>query len=455
MAGLGRHRWPLDLFTRTLQDSGLRRLARRSVGTYALRIAGAAAGFVFHVVMARSLGAGGAGVYYLGLAIATLGSLLSRLGLDNALLRIAASEADRDGWPALRGVDRSAHLLAGTASLVLTTALVLGSDLIASVVFHKPDVARIIRIMALSVAPLSLLSLHGETFKAVGASYAATVIQGLAVPLTSLVIMLIAFSAGAAASVETIAWCYTGATGLVWLGSAAAWRIVLARRPPGLVGYPARRLLDASLPLLFVVSLSAAMAPASMFLLGIWLPVEAIGLYGVAQRCASLLLLVFAAVSTVSAPRFAALHSRGELAALGAFARRSALVGGVIAAPFLIAFLPFGARVLSVFGAEFVSATTILGILTLGQFLAVLTGNANDLLMMSGQEKILRNIVAVTTITYVGMLVGLVPAVGVDGAAAARAVQLVATNIFSAIYVYKKIGVNLVPGPWRVRGGTG
>ena len=352
------------------------------------------------------------------------------------------------------GVDRTAHILAGAASLLLTAAIIFAADLIASGIFHKPEVARVIRIMSLSIAPLSLLSLHGETFKAIGASYAATVIQGLAVPLASLAIMLIAFSAGTAATVETVAWSYTGATGLVWLGSATAWRVVLSRRPHGCVGHPVRRLLDASLPLLFVVSLSAAMAPASMFLLGIWLPVESIGLYGVAQRCASLMLLVFAAVSTVSAPKFASLHSRGELAELGAFARRSALVGGVIAAPFLIVFLPLGSRVLSVFGAEFAAATTILGILTLGQYLAVLTGNANDLLMMSGQEKILRNIVAVTTIAYVALLILMVPAIGAEGAAVARAVQLVATNVISAVCVYKIVGVNLVPGPWRVRGGA-
>jgi O-antigen/teichoic acid export membrane protein len=231
------------------------------------------------------------------------------------------------------------------------------------------------------------------------------------------------------------------------------WSLVNRKRPRGVRGFPLGTLLTASMPLLGVVSLSAAMAPATTFLLGVWLPVGAVGLYGVAQRCASLVLLVHAAVSTVSAPRFAALYSRGELAELGATARRSALAAALIATPFLVACVPLGRFVLGVFGPEFLSASVALAVLTCGQFLVVIGGNAVDILMMTGNERSLRNIVAATTTAYVLLILALVPRFGIDGAAAARAVQLVGTALVSAVYVTRSVGVNLVPGPLRRRRG--
>ena len=417
----------MSLLKRAFEDADLRHLARRAGGTYVLRIAGAAAGFAFHVAMARALGAGGAGAYYLGLSVAVLGSLGARLGLDNALLRFASTAADRGDWPALRGVLRRAVLLAGGTS-VLATALVLA---------------------ALSILPFSLANLQGEAFKAVGDGRTATVVQGLAVPAAALAILAAARAALGPLTTVQLAWCYTGATVLVWAGSGLRWRVVSGRQAAGTTPFPARTLLTASLPLLLVISMSAAMAPASTALLGIWLPVEAVGLYGVAQRCANLLMLVFAAVSTVSAPRFAALHARGELAALGALARRSGLLSAVIGAPFVIAFVFFGGAVLAVFGREFTAAATALTVLTLGRYLAVVTGNAVDLLMMAGQGKTLRDVVAASAVAYVVLVWLLAPRLGVDGAALARALQVVMVNLLAIVFVARRVGVNLVPGPLR------
>ena len=65
-------------------DEVLQTLVRGATPVFAARIAGAVAAFGFHILAARHLGAGGLGIYYLGLAVVMIASMLARLGLDNA-----------------------------------------------------------------------------------------------------------------------------------------------------------------------------------------------------------------------------------------------------------------------------------------------------------------------------------------------------------------------------------
>ena len=54
---------------------------------FALRIVGAVLGFFFNIVLARVLGAQGAGIIYLALTITTIAAILGRIGKDVSLLR--------------------------------------------------------------------------------------------------------------------------------------------------------------------------------------------------------------------------------------------------------------------------------------------------------------------------------------------------------------------------------
>lgn len=62
---------------------------------FARRMAGRIAGFVFSLVLARGLGADGAEIYFLAVAIVHLASIVGRLGLDNVMVRFAAASAVR------------------------------------------------------------------------------------------------------------------------------------------------------------------------------------------------------------------------------------------------------------------------------------------------------------------------------------------------------------------------
>ena len=68
-------------------DGHLREVLTGASIAFLLRVLGAAAAFALNMVIGRLLGAEGAGLYFLALSVALIGSLLAQLGLANTLLR--------------------------------------------------------------------------------------------------------------------------------------------------------------------------------------------------------------------------------------------------------------------------------------------------------------------------------------------------------------------------------
>ncbi|UZJ41942.1 oligosaccharide flippase family protein [Prosthecochloris sp. SCSIO W1101] len=53
-----------------------------------LEVLGAGLTFLFNMVLARALGAEGAGIYFLAITVNTIATVFDRMGLDNTLLRL-------------------------------------------------------------------------------------------------------------------------------------------------------------------------------------------------------------------------------------------------------------------------------------------------------------------------------------------------------------------------------
>ena len=75
-----------------LDDPHMREIARGTLLAFVLKVVGSGLAFAFNVAVARLLGVEGMGLYYLALAVTTIGSVVGRIGLDNTLLPCAS-------WP--------------------------------------------------------------------------------------------------------------------------------------------------------------------------------------------------------------------------------------------------------------------------------------------------------------------------------------------------------------------
>lgn len=428
-----------------VMDHHMREVLQGASVAFILKVLGTALGLLFNVLLARMLGAEGAGIYFLALTVITIAAMIGRLGLDNALIRFIASQFALKNWGVVTDLYRKGVRLSTTLSLVATIIVFLTSEQIATIMFKEPLLVGPLRIMALGILPLSLLTLYGSLLTGLKKIGNAVFVQGVGIPLISIPLLIFL---GAKLSINGAVLGYVIAATAVFLVSVFLWR----RATPVLNGYrgtfSTRLLISTSLPLFWVVFLNYVLSSFGTIVLGIWADSVAVGIYGIAARVTLLMRFILDSVNSIIAPKFATLYEQNEIQALGNLARSVTFAMTVLAAPILLVVVLFPKAILNLFGGEFATGSTVLVVLAIGQFINVATGSVGYLLMMSGHEKIVRNNVVFNAIINVFLNLLLIPKFSIMGAAVATALSLAVKNIITVFLVRKYLAIDIYSLPF-------
>lgn len=424
-------------------DPHMQEVVRGTMLAFVLKLVGSGLAFCFNVAVARLLGAEGAGLYFLTLSVTLIGSEIGRLGLDDTLLRFTATYATHGDLGKVKGVHAMGMRMVIVVSALLSLIGFFMADWIAIWLFGKPELTEPLRWMSLSILPFSILNLQASSLKGLKRIRDAMLVQGIGVPLLGL---LLIWPLANAAGVVGVSWGYLAATVLMALLGAWAWRNAVAGSDDEAVLYPFRELWESCKPL-FVISLmsGAVLSWAPLLLLGIWASNLEVGIFGAAMRLAILVSFLLVTLNNVVAPKFAELHARADMVALGSLARRSAAMLTLLVSPLFVTLFIFSEEAMSLYGPEFADGGTILVILMVGQFVNVVTGSVGYLLMMSGHAKTIRNITVASAVLQLVLVLMLAPLMGALGAAIASSLALAAVNLTSTYFVYKKLGIVTIP----------
>ena len=423
-------------------DDHMKEIIRGATTAFTLKTLGALLAFCLNVMLARILGVDGTGAFFLALTVSTIASVISRLGLDNALLRFTAANVAIGDWVAVKGVYQKAIPLALIASGTLTVLTCLTTPWLAVGVFEKPELVNPMRWMALVITPLTMLMLYGELLKGCKRISVSQVIQNVGLPGLSILGLLVL---GRIWGVLGAVWAYTlAALGtaligyLAWIGTTPEIR--------GLKGeFSAGELFRSSLPLYIVSITDIVINRTPMVLLGVWGTSGDLGIFGVATRTAMLTSFVLIAVNSIAAPVFAGLYRKGDIEGLGRVARQSTKLMILIAAPVLALFIYKPHWVMVLFGPAFIEGAICLRILAVGQFVNVAAGSVGYLLIMSGNERLLRNNMMISAFLNAFLCILIIPRYGLIGAAISTSVTLIFTNIMSAYFVWVRLKIMPTP----------
>ena len=429
-------------------DPHMKEVARGTLLAFILKVAGSGLAFSFNVAVARLLGAEGAGLYFLALAVTTIGSVIGRVGLDNALLRFVATHATHGEWGQVKAVHALGMRLAIAVSATLSLIGFFVANWMAAALFNKPELGEPLRWMSLSILPFAILNLQAESLKGLKRIRDAMLVQGMGVPLIALLLL---YPLTQVAGATGVAWAYSIATMMTALLGAWAWRRVVSTHDVAEAVFPLKELWASCKPLLLVAVMNRAVMPwMPIFLLGIWVSIEDVGIFGAASRVVMLVSFMLASVNTVLAPKFAELYAKGELKAMANTARRSALLITLAASPLFLVMIFGGEWVMHMFGPSFVEGAILLEILAIGQLLNSITGSVNHILIVTGNEGLVRNSMLFWAFVLLTICLALIPAWGVIGAAIAMAMVTAGTNLTAAYLVWKRLGLVTIPllGRW-------
>ncbi len=426
----------------------LYRLLRLISSSFAVRGVGVACGFALHVILSRTLGPEGAGLFYLGLTLMMAGAAIGKFGLDTALMRFAGSAAEQGDMATVRGLFVQASLLSALLSLAMGALLLVGSGWLAEAVFDNAALQPVLALMALGLVPYSLIWVQSGVLKAVDRSVAATWVESALLPL------MMALAIGGLAWLNLLtparaAGCQAGISLVVWLLGG-----LIFRRGPGARGdghrRPWRHLISAALPLALIDSMNFLLAWAIIPILGAVAPESEVGIFNAAHRLSIQLSIVLVVFGGIMGPRFAASHARGDLATLEQQAARTTALMSLAAVPAALVFLGWPGIVGLIFGADFAAGGTILQILAIGQVYNLVSGPAGYVLVMTGHQRAMRNILAFTLLLSLPLIAVLATHHGGTGAAVGVSFGLILQNTLALWIVYRRLGIIGLPG-WRRR----
>lgn len=353
------------------------------------------------IVLARSLGAAGLGVYSVGLALGLFLTPLLEVGLPMLLTREINHGNARGELPAIRGVLQFAVVVSVGLSTAYGVVAYLGWSLFAAqlpAVYYHTILGGLFSAPAVALANICSGGLQG--WHKVGAAATTSTALRSGAMLIFLTIVLILMPG----------WLTPGRA--VWLNVTAS-AITFAVAATLLMAHAFRRLagVQASyniaawrgsmIKFTAISGLMSAEQQALTFILATFASETQVGFYRIAQRAAGLANLGLMTIARVIGPHIGLHYARGEKARLQKLVTFGARAMAASTFLVVLVFAGFGGKMLDLaVGPEFRPAHLPLVILSCGLFVRASFGPLDMLMNMTGHEgTIIRGKAAATVVT--------------------------------------------------------
>lgn len=406
--------------------SGRRETIVETARVISLRVAAAAAALGLNALVAMQLGAAGASVFYVHLALATIASVIGRVGLDNLILRdMSIYHNDKDSH-GLFGAIFGALRLAAIAHLAVLALLAgFGRTLAHEGSFFT------LAASAVFATSLSAGFLLASYFRAVDRYVDATLVSGLIYPVAGIILIAAATMVSTLTPAMAIALNATAALlAAVWGGSRLLrdQRRALGKTWP--TANALRGLFRCSLPFWQNAVVNRGLLPwAPILLLGWFGTEEQAGIFGVASRVSLVTSMLMVALTSVVAPRYARAHHAGNSARVRRLAVQFSFVMIALTLPMIVVILSFDDQLMALFGPSYANHGGVLSLLAVGNLCLGVAGIWLFSLTMTGAEVLAKRIALTTFIVLIVTVATFLPELSAHDAALAVCIAF-AANLF-------------------------
>lgn len=396
--------------------------------------------FVFDLFLTHTFHAHGAGRFYLAFTVISILALIGRLGMDQAVVRFIPPLLGKDN-AAAAGVHRTATKLSLLFTVPMAVLLFWLAPLIAEHIFHSHHLTPYLRIFAIGIPPLALNYLFSGTLRSLKHTRLALSIERFTMyglGIISIVTLGHLFGLRGAVAGFTAAIYLSTIEGAIYIKR----HFPVHTRP---IPFNTKRMLVVSAPLLFVILATQLTGQASVLLLGVFGSSREVGIFNIAFKVSMLLNLILVAINTIAATKISELYAAGHHAELKTTIEKISALGFVLGLPLLLILIFFASFWLRLFGHGFDAGSTALVILTIGQFINVAVGSTNYILAMTGHERALAVSVAISLLVNFSVGAGLIPHLGVTGAAIATSATLIVNNAIMVVMIKGYLNIWALP----------
>ena len=410
----------------------MQQLLRAGGLTFFFRIGGLGLTFLITRIITSQYGESVFGSYSLALTIAQATGILFALGFPNAIISYIGLKPIHDPY--------SQHILKKGLKILAPLALIplvvyfFGATVIAEGIFEKSGLYNYILIAAFTVPAMILHEFLLYFFIATGNNLKFNIFM-FGVPNVLLLVLLLA--------VQHPPGHYTFLFYFISIAATLAIECFFAFKKHANTNdtvLTARQMITFASPMMFSGVMLYLLNWTDVFMLGAQVSEAQLGYYNLAYKIASLSMLVIISMNVVLAPKIASLFNGGNLDELHKTVRKTTHIIIALTTPLAAGIILLPDFLLSFFGHGFTGGKEALIIITVGFWLNALTGNVDQILNMTGNQRILQNITIFGFFANVSLNIWLIPRYGINGAAISSLVTNVLFNVTCLAYIKKKLG---------------
>lgn len=373
------------------------------------------------------------GNYTVALTVLQILSMVFALGIPNAFIGFAGG---------LQSTDKVKGLLLKSGKIILISSLIpvllfsFGSDFFSKIVFQKPTLFNYFLVVSFSV-PFMI-------FHEIICYYFISLKKIVTYGLFFYIFPSILFA------LFLVVFYYYNLTGFFTFLAYVSAIIVTVIIALLLLFYKNGKTIFPEITSKQIVKTSFPMMVSGLFLILLnWTDIlmlgrieseSQIGIYNTAFKVGYLTLFFVVSMNVIIMPKVSELFHQRSFTEMKKVINRSTQLVIILTIPLAFGIIFFSEYILRLFGNGFLAGRTTLILITLGALFNAMTGNVDQILNMTKNQKDVRNIFFLGFLMNVALNLYLIPIYGIEGAAAASLITNVAVNIVFVIIIKKKLG---------------
>ena len=429
------------LQSKIANDKHFAELVKGSGIAFTLRIVGIIAGYIFTLLVTRTLGAEAWGIFSLSLVVLQIASVIGRLGMDTTLLRFTAEYTAKRQEDTLKEIYRKILILVIPSSILITIFIYLLSPILAGRIFHKPYLYTYFKAMALAIVPFILLWIHTEGLRGMSKIKEYMLLQQVGIFFFSsfLLFFLSYFYRNKLLPILV----FNISVYLLALISFLRFTQYILFQTPNATNsenFSYTQLLRYSIPLLLTNMLTFIMSWTDILMIGMFLNEKLVGIYSVSLRISYVISFILFAVNSITVPKIAKAYTQGNIELFKKLSQWTSQMGLLFGLPIFIILISFSSILLKMFGEEFILGQKAFIVLCVGQLINTIVGSVGYILSMSDNQNVMSFIILCSFLINVILNYTLIPTYGICGAAVATMVSTIVWNLLGLGYIRYKFG---------------
>jgi O-antigen/teichoic acid export membrane protein len=421
----------------------MRQLLSTSLWSLALRVISILLEFAIVLLLGRSMGPEGLGIYAFYYALVRLVSIPLTAGLPTLSVRVVSQCFAIQKYKLIQGfIHRSTQFILLFSALLI----VAGVSGILRTGFVPEDK---IKVYSLFLVPLLALgNMRGAIMRGFGYIISGQLPEYAIRPgaFAMLLIAILIFSPCSLDPANAMLFHLVGALAAFLIGLLFFIRL-LPRQLRGIEPeYTDQQWLKAVLPFSLIAGVQVVNSQAAISVLGFYGQDADAGLFRLAQQVSLVAAFPITVLSLVLSPHFASANIRGDKNRIQELIQISTVVTGVFGLLFVGVILLIGKPLIGrAFGTDFEVAYLPLVVLLFGQLCNCLTGVLRPMLKMIGEESMFAWVAGSGALINICLAMVLTGSLGALGGAIASAVSLAGVSFYLGLYSKHRANINPFP----------